>query len=301
MPDTRLKPFFSDNDWVKRIAPSGEITYYDHLGGFDALGNNEVLRAVSPGSTVRTEYLLTTEIKQLYPKIDIKFDAELMIKNNLFAQATSWSNTINKEYKNFLCCFNYGYHCGRELLISKLFKLKWFDVDCCTKGFSIQAPGVDIPIEEKIFNQQINIIPKLIEYNLIEDLTALSPMIQKSFVHLVSETLPDSYVPFPTEKILFPILNQTLWVAYAAPGYHNWVNQYFGFQPYSVFDYSFDLIQDPIERLNALTEMLEPFSKMSAVQWQKIYQQQADTIKFNFDHAISGAFMKHLRQFDQTK
>jgi hypothetical protein len=301
MIDTKLRPFHGFNDWIKQVTPSGEIIYYDHLGGFDAVGNNEVLRTVDPGSTVRTEYLLTTEIKQLYPKIDIKFDAELMIKNNLFNQAMSWSNTINKEYKNFLCCFNYGYHCGRELLVSKLFNLKWFNFDYCTKGFSIQDTGIDLSDEEKIFNRHISIIPKLIGYNLIEDLTALSPMIQKSFVHLVSETLPDSYIPFPTEKMLFPILNQTLWVAYAPPGYHNWVNQHLGIRSYSVFDYSFDSIQDPVKRLNALTEMLEPFSKMSVAQWQEIYQQEANIIKFNFDHVSSGAFMEHLRQFDQTK
>ena len=299
--DTKRKSFHDLGSWIKKITPSGEIIYYDHLGGFDAVGNNEVLHTVEPGSTVRTEYLLPLEIKQLYPSLDIKFDAELMIENNLLQQAVAWPNKINKEYKNFLCCFNYGYHSGRELLVSKLFQLKWFNFDYCTKGFSIQSTSIDLSVEEKIFRQQTSVIPKLIEYNLTQDLILLSPMIQKSFVQLVSETLPDSYVPFPTEKIVFPIINQTLWVAYAPPGYHSWIKKYLGLRHYSVFDYAFDSIQDPVERLDRLTTMLEPFSKMSDSQWQEIYQQEIETIEFNFNHVTSGAFIEHLRQFDQTK
>jgi hypothetical protein len=301
MPYLHSGKLHGPDDWIKQSTATGEIIYHDHLGGFDVYKNNDVLNSIKSGTTVRTEYLLDHQIKKLYPNINIKFDAKLMIQNNYLKKCLAPVSLPDKEIKNFLCCFNYGYHVGREKLVVKLIELGWFDFEYCTKGFALDgytSNSLHTSLGVSPF-QQIRTIPSLSRYDLKDNIKSLSPLIQKSFVQLVSETIPDSYVPFPTEKILFPIVNKTLWVAYAPPGYHTWIEKYFGFKRHTIFDYEFDQIQDPTVRLDTLVSMLSSFSAMSQDQWHEIYLKEKDIIEFNFDWAQSKKFIQHLEQFDE--
>jgi hypothetical protein len=295
MLDMSLSSLVTDETWI-RSKYNNILVVADHLDGFNSNNCNKFLKSINNQTIVHCEYLLDQSIKDLY-KVEIKFDAELMIKENCLDTYPDSLTVVNKDIHNFLCCFNYGYHVGRELLINKLFDLKWFTWDYCTKGFVINGRS---EIKKKIFNQTTKLISPGNRYNLVWNLKALSPKIQKSFFQLVSETIPDSYVPFPTEKLLFPIANSTLWVAWAQPGYHDYVEKYWGFRKYSVFDYTFDSVRDPVDRLVALTSMLEPFSKMKKSQWLEIYQKEKETIDYNFEWARSKKFLKQLRYFDEV-
>jgi hypothetical protein len=311
-------PKFGPDDYIKQYGPNNEIIYWDHLGGFDLHGNNEVLKSVPVNSTVHTEYLLPSHIKDLYQGIQIKFDADLMIQNNfLQSLPRSSASAINKKIENFVCCFNRGYHVGREYLVLELFNLGWFNFDYCTKGFEL-APLADnvktfcssTPIDLKNlrkehtksadFRNEIRLLSPDRPYDLEYNINLLSLKIQKSFVQIVSETVPESYVPFPTEKLLFPIVNKTLWVAYAQLDYHNWITHHFGFKKHKIFDYEFDSIADPSLRLKALTNMLARFSTMTQDEWHDIYQQEKEVIEFNFEWAQSKKFITHLKNFDEA-
>jgi hypothetical protein len=321
MPWNHQGPTFSLSSYIKQNGqngPNNEIIYHDHLGGFDSQGNNEVLKLIPTNSTVHTEYLLPLSIKNLYPNIQIKFDAILMIKNNHLQSFSKSTSDINKKIENFVCSFNRSYHVGREYLVMELFNLGWFNFDYCTKGFELEnSPGnVKTFCNATPFNlknlykehtkstnflKEIKLVSPERSDDLEHNINSLSLKIQQSFVQIVSETMPESYVPFPTEKLLFPIVNKTLWVSYAQPGYHTWVTQHLGFKKHKIFDYEFDSIADPLLRLKALTNMLARFSTMSQSEWYDIYQQEKEVIEFNFDWAQSKKFIEHLKKFNEVR
>jgi hypothetical protein len=70
-----------------------------------------------------------------------------------------------------------------------------------------------------------------------------------------------------------------------------------GFQKFDCFDYSFDSILDPHQRLDALITMLKPFQQAD---WASIYKQQQHTLDYNFDLLTSQTFIKNLKTFDQA-
>lgn len=281
---------FKNTDWVKLVLGPGHLLYFDHLGGFTQDYYNEPLSCLPPGTTVYLEYLLPDYVKDKYPTLDFVFDAETMIIGNHLTEIVTYPEMSGAPRTHFLCSFNGSYHLSRGLVVTELYRRKWFNASTCTKGFSM--PNLDpTPGHINLFDYK--------NLDLQHNITVLSPIIQQCFVQLVSETVAESYVPFVTEKILFPCLNNTLWLAYAQPGYYQWVEKHLGFRRFSVFDYSFDSVQDPTQRLTVLLDMLAPFEHMSPVQWQEIYAQEADTIAYNFEHARNLGFVDTLRKFNE--
>lgn len=291
-----LADFIFTNDiWVRRQLAPGHVQYFDHIGGFDQHYTNAVLDAQSPGTTVYLEYILPPQVKQQYTDINFVFDAELMIANNHLARIVP--NTIPQQSTDrtkFLCCFNGKYHISRQRLLSELIRRNWFDPATCTKGFKLASNNVD----PAAYQNQI-LLKDYSSLDIVNNLAVLSPIIQQCFVQLVSETVGQSYVPFVTEKSLFPCLNQTLWVAYAQPGYQQWVEDHMGLKRFSVFDYEFDSIKNHNKRLRVLLKMLSKFEHITPDQWRDIYTQEQVVIKHNFDHVNSLEFLNTLRKFDQ--
>lgn len=102
-------------------------------------------------------------------------------------------------------------------------------------------------------------------------------------------------------KILFPILNKRLWIAYAQPGYHRFVADILGFRLHSFFDYSFDDIPHPQLRVSELMNVVKPYSTLSKHEWDKIYQEAKETIEYNYQWASSGKFINRLRELNEVK
>lgn len=293
-----------DNRWpIKGANPTwsladGSLVAFDHLGGFDSNFKNTYLENLAPG-VIHTEYHLSDAIKALYPHLTIKFDSQLTAEHNFFSKFVGCAVPPEKSFANFLCCFNRSGHMSRQWLCHQLHVLNWFNPEYCSKNFVMHAETTDSSTQK--FCQTIVTFgdedrPQDHQYNR----QVLDHKIQQSFLHLVSETVGESFVPFVTEKILYPIVNKTLWVTYAQPGYHAAVQKLLGFKTHRCFDFSFDQITDPMERLTALTDMLAPFSAMAPAEWQDIYQQEADILEFNFEHCRSGNFIKHLHQFNES-
>lgn len=303
----------------------------DHLYGFDTDFNNELLHAfnsLGKKITIYTEYLLDTSVKQHYQNLDLKFDANLMIKHNnilpVVTYAKSVSNThVNDVRTNFLSSFNRTYHPGRVLLVLWLNELGWFDQHYCSKFFEVinlpndtwewSAIPDEIPyLYEKYIGEDFELgdpqrqafVKKIIKFGEHEstpenNIRMLAKYNQQSFVNLVSETAPMNSIPFPTEKSFFPVAHKTLWVAWAPPGHHRMMFDKFGIQPYQCFDYSFDDEPDHVERLGKLTQMLSKFSRMTSNDWQAVYNQEKQTIDNNFEHIASGRLIQQLRQLNQ--
>jgi uncharacterized membrane protein len=114
----------------------------------------------------------------------------------------------------------------------------------------------------------------------------------------VSESMATSYYPFVSEKFLYSIVTRGLFVAYAQPGWHAHIKKYYGFKSYTkLFDYRFDSIQNPVERLVELMSMISKFSVLSTDDWKDIYRIESDTVEFNYNHYFSGDYLKHLKAY----
>lgn len=303
-----------DVDFVKWSArPLDSNTYLldDHLGGFDKDYNNIVLDHFAPGSTCYTEYIFPDCVKEKYPHLNLKFSAYLALHGNhvyIVGREASRLNVPEKQFKNFLCSFNRADQIGRHWLVAALNHRGWFNPEYSSKHFALNQHSIrtcnivpHINVKDLVFYDQI------IQHDWNGDSRAhnshmqiLAPKIQDNFVTLVSETFAaETSIPFWTEKFMYPIANKTLWVAFAAPGYHKFLEKYLGFKKHSCFDYSFDNIEDHAERLHALLDMLQPFSTMSVAEWQEIYKAEKDIIAYNHQWLCKHHAFEHLIKFDE--
>jgi len=136
-------------------------------------------------------------------------------------------------------------------------------------------------------------------YNHLANVNALFNKITSSFVQLVSETIGVSYHPYPSEKFVYPVVCKTLWVAYSQPLYHEFLEKYCGFKKYDkLFDYKFDTITNPVERLVELISMLYKFSYLTCDEWHDLHLLEQDTIEYNYDHYRSRQYLKWLKNYE---
>jgi hypothetical protein len=128
-----------------------------------------------------------------------------------------------------------------------------------------------------------------------ENINSFEHKLTQSFVHIVSETLATSYMPYVTEKFLYSVLTRGLFVTYGQPGWQNYIENRMGFRSFTkIFDYRFDTITDPVERLLELTTMLSKFQHLSVHDWHDLYHMEAETIEYNYDHYCSRRYHQCL-------
>ena len=65
-----------------------------------------------------------------------------------------------------------------------------------------------------------------------------------------------------------------------------------------IFDYSFDDILNPVERLVKLLETVRKFDALSTADWHDLYLMEYDTIEYNYDHYFSKTYMDYLKQHE---
>lgn len=309
--------------YVTPFLSKGIVGIFDHLNGFDQNYYSEELEktvnfAKENGcNIIHTGYILPSEVKSQYPDINFSYNEE-MIGRNIGGWDTilkyKKNNSIN--YKNFLCSFNgIAPHVGRVLLISTLKKFDYFNNNYCTKNFSFDSKTVDnyiidlIPDKERFYRKffQIdnneNFFNEIISYNFtrhehLQNIQNLETKLTESFLHIVSETLPTSYVPFITEKFLYSIVTKGLFLAYGQPNWHQYLNKFFGFKKYDkIFNYSFDSIQNPVIRVVELMSMISKFKNLTPHEWHDLYLIEEDTIQYNYDHYCSRDYLKNLAKF----
>lgn len=288
------------------------IKTYDHLGGFDLNYQNRTLDRIckeyGDNVTVEVQYSFDNRIKQQYPNLKFRWceDAELMLAFQGLVEHQPL------DFKNFVCSFAGGAHATRKLLVAHLYQRGWFNSEYATKNFTYSVDELDghirdyVPDREQFYNKffikdssqdfasQICTLSgygnfhEQFRIDHAESLKVLQPVITSSFVHIVSETLASNNYPMITEKFLYSIVTRGLFVAYAPPTWHDHLSTWYGFKPYNkIFDYRFDQIVNPVERLLMLTDMLSKFEKLSTHDWHDLYEIEKDTIEFNYDRYFS--------------
>lgn len=290
---------------IHQLDPS---TYYlaDHLDGFTIDLDNTIIESLPKVPlSVATEYFLPNKVTTKYPHIDFTFalDAKKQILNSL----VDYHMHPELTFDNFLCSFNGSAHVGRRLLVSILNKFRYFDPAYCSKNFSYTESVIDgnitdyvdnkfyrkffISADSEQFFQTIYSFGHNRFYHN-KNIYTLERKLTSSFLHVVSETMSTSYLPFITEKFLYSVVTRGLFLAYAQPGWHSHLEMHLGFKKYhKLFDYRFDTIQNPVERLVELMTMISKFSMLSSDEWRDLYLLEMDTIEYNYNHYFSGNYL----------
>ena len=105
-----------------------------------------------------------------------------------------------------------------------------------------------------------------------------------SFWHIVTETVFYYNKLHLTEKIFKPIVMKQPFMLIAAPGNLAYLKSY-GFKTFDgIIDESYDLIEDPDLRIEAVVTQLQWYCSLPAVEKQKIIEQIAPIVEYNFHH-----------------
>jgi hypothetical protein len=310
-----------DNIFFNHTNLPDQVTLEDHLCGFDQSHHNTLLShidtvAARQHKQIQVNYhqILESSVTKKYSNLDIKFQLPHHVKQMLWQSFADYNIHPSLDFKNFICSFNGTPHVGRKLLVSALKKFNYFDPAYCSKNFSLTSDILDGHISDfvgkrssfynKFFavddsdflNSEVGF--KYTQYDHKNNIYNLESRLTNSFLHIVSESLATSYVPFVTEKFLYSVVTRGLFLAYAQPGWHLHVEKYYGFRRYTqLFDYQFDTIQNPVHRLIELLTMLSKFDKLTPAEWHDLYLMESDTIEFNYDWYFSNSHIKQLEAF----
>ena len=200
------------------------------------------------------------------------------------------------------------------MLVSILHKFNWFDKNYCSKNFVTDTDKLDGFIKQytgtkqqfynkfflnndsdKFYNEATGF--GHLRFNHNQNIKNLESRLTESFIHIVSESVATSYHAFVTEKFLYSVVTRGLFLPCGQPGWQAHLEKYYGFKRYDkLFDYKFDKIQNPIERFVELMSMISKFSVLKPTEWNDLYQIEAETIEYNYDHYFSGQYLKHLHK-----
>jgi len=304
-----------DPSWVP-----DKFLLIDHMGGFCIDLQNKILKRLNDFASqenkifdITVHQFFTSNIIAKYPNLKITFSIEVQERTNT-GHFYNYNMHPELDYKNFVCSFNGTSHVSRKLLVSIIKKFDWFNSEYCSKNFQFDSAIIDghlgdflLPDQHQVYNKFFissdsdkffNTINSFghVQFDHKQNIYNLENKLTKSFLHIVSETKATSYYPFVTEKFLYSIVTRGLFLAYAQPGWHDHVEKYYGFKRYTkLFDYRFDNIQNPVERLVELMCMISKFSKLSVQDWHDLYLMEQDTIEYNYDHYFSNRYLEHLR------
>lgn len=115
--------------------------------------------------------------------------------------------------------------------------------------------------------------------------------LSESFLHVVTETCFWENKEHLTEKIFKPIVARQPFVLIGCVQNLNYLKSY-GFKTFDQWwDESYDQIDDPIQRLNAVVKIINDICKLSLNDLQNLLQQMQDTLDYNYNRFYSKEFL----------
>ena len=313
-----LGPPYSESEF-DNLSNKFKIT--DHLGGWDINLNNRYLQLLNQHAQDKKicfdivyHQIIPNSAKYQYKNLKIQFSSEYQKTKN-FDKFVEYTTHPELTFKNFVCSFNGSPHVSRKLLTSILKKFNFFNSAYCSKNFSFSTDNVSGHLGEYLKDNQLQLYEKFFlndnafcqtvysfghhRFDHHQNIYRLESKLTDSFLHIVSETMATSYWPFVTEKFLYSIVTRGLFLTYAQPGWHNHIQNHYGFKLYNkLFDYKFDSIQNPVERLVELVSMISKFSVLSSDDWKDLYLLEQDTIEYNYNWYRSKDYLQHLSQYE---
>lgn len=315
---------------IDNINLDSQISFNDHLNGFTETYHNNLFDMLSDQLLkkfnnkifdIKVDNLFDDRITNNYPNLNFVFDKDLNFINHLKLQNGHANHISNGKFLNFISSFNGAPHVSRQLLLPIMYNMGFFNPNYSSKSFLLDENVIDGHIQhycrdsERLYRKFFlnlgefsdvisNFDPfyksgKIInEYNFQHtEVDSYDFKISNSFINLVSETMATSYYPYPTPKTILPIICKSLWVAYAPPLHHKFLEKYYGFKLYTkIFDYGFDEITNPVERIIRLCEMLLKFKTLSDSDWFDLYLFEKETIDYNYDWFYSRGYEKMWKE-----
>lgn len=287
----------------------------DHIDGVDTHGRNrllDILHARGQPRDIALSFIPNADLKESYPLFNLWFDVDEHVKR-CFSFYEDYRMHPQRTHQHFMCAFNGGPHVNRKLLLAAVHRMGWFSPHTVTKNFSFSIDELDghirdycvdndefyrkffIGADSQAFFAMTN-GANYQQFGHLNNVRALETMLTSSFVNIVTESMGTSYNPFVTEKFLFSVITRGLFVAYAQPGWHNQIESIYGFQLFrKLFDYGFDSITNPIDRLLALLASLAKFQQLGQQDWHDLYLLEMDSIEHNYEHYFSGRYVERLK------
>lgn len=310
----------------KVVIPEGttDVAIADHICGFDSKYHNDLfarLDQLGPMS-VYTEYIFNDVVKQKYPNLDFKFNLDMHIVAGGLDSFVNYKIHPQLTFENFICSFTGTHsHVGTKMLLAAMHKFGWYNSEYVSKNSIFSKDELDGHISDYVENDRLyrkfffgnndkEFFNSLNSFNYKgtdyfnnshhpRNIQVLQHKLTKSFLHLVSETMPTSYYPIYGEKFLYSVVTRGLFLSYANPYYHRNLAQHYGFRLYdTLFDYTFDSIENPVLRLIELMSMISRYSCMSSDDWRDLYEIERDNIEFNYNHYHSGDYLECLKRYD---
>ena len=293
-----------------------EIVIWDHMGGFDKNLRNPLLdkledycKVNNTTIVVKHDQFFSDTVKKNYPHLRLTTQYLIRLHNDWAGWFRRYRTHPPIEYKNFICSFNASGHVGRKLLVAILYRFGYFNPEYSSKHTKFTTDSLDGHLQDLVgederfyrkffigpdsndfFQKTINFGHSGAYHN--HNLYHLEGKITNSFLHIVSETMATSYQPRVTEKFFYSLITRGLFLAYAQPGWHAHLEKYTGFKKYTkLFDYQFDTIQHPVERLVELMCMVSKFSHLTPYEWHDLYLIEKDTIDYNYDWFFSERYV----------
>ena len=308
--------FLDENMLVASSLDKKILVYKDNLGGFDRQYTNLLFDDIKHNATVYTQHIFDDKVRNNYPHLDFKYYGQDPAWDKF--QAFRVDQSLTNTFENFLCCFNGHGHVGRQFATALLYKFNLWNNEYCSKNFEYSIDTLDGNISASMTNDQNarfyskfflghdqktktfyqtangwDYIGKTGSHK--NHFPILSKKLKSSFVKLVTETCCESYYPWPTEKILYPIVCDTLWLAYAPPKYYEHLEKFFKIKKYDrIFDYSFDDIYNPVERIFAIVSQLHSFKYLNKFDWHDLWLMEEDTIAYNKEIYHNGTIKQNL-------
>jgi hypothetical protein len=169
-------------------------------------------------------------------------------------------------------------------------------------GFSRLDTGNDYR-EHRFKNQNINISTRNLEDYFFNNQTTSaasadysSEDYQTCGIEVVLETLFDDSRIHLTEKILRPIACAHPFILVSTPGSLKYLHRY-GFKTFhDLIDESYDRIQDPVKRLQAIIELMTDISNMPTDDKKILFQKMSEIAKQNQERFFSEDFQSQVVQ-----
>jgi hypothetical protein len=225
--------------------------------------------------------------------------------------------TLTKKYITFNRLTS-GHRVYRSLLISELIKRNILDQgyvsynDTCPDGNNYQENLLTsrlVPLDiatEAIANINSIKLPLRVDYqthNFIPNhsfvLSAIEQT-QESFCYLVTETCYWDQKDHLTEKIFKPIVSRMPFVL-AGPAHNLRYLREYGFQTFSQWiDESYDDIEDPLLRMQAIGETMSKICGCSLKELETILKEMTPVLEHNYNLFYSNDFLDHCWSELQT-
>jgi len=222
---------------------------------------------------------------------------------------TDYIKTLNhkQQFLHTVSTFNGTWHWSRLFLTLYLYKNELWHDDFCSKSKILTCrleklkEWKDGDINTVIAGISKNQLKKFLlhhnefnyqRYPWNENLTSIAPIMKNTFATIVSESYAEGTEPFFSEKPFFCIVNKSIFITLAQPDYYSVMNNCFGFKNYNCFDYSFDSEKNMVTRLEMIINQIKKISKLSPEDQAKLHNENLDIIEYNFEHFMSGDWMK---------